>query len=217
MIYVCTVCGYVYDEAEQTTRFDELASDWVCPWCGADKTMFEIRSQQSTDDPKQVDENDPMVLPKESDGLSFMALSALCSNLARGCEKQHDTENQNRFEQLATYFKSHARAKESSLDLLIQTIESDVMTNYRVLMETAQNANDRATQRVGVWGDKVSRILLSLLKRYRDNGSGFIRKTDIWVCSVCGFVYVGDNPPTICPVCKVPDWKFERIAERRAV
>ena len=42
-----------------------------------------------------------------------------------------------------------------------------------------------------------------------------LEHTGVYVCSVCGFVYVGDNPPEICPVCKVPSWKFDK-AERRA-
>lgn len=35
--------------------------------------------------------------------------------------------------------------------------------------------------------------------------------TDIWVCTVCGFVYIGETPPELCPVCKVPPFKFEKI------
>jgi rubrerythrin len=31
---------------------------------------------------------------------------------------------------------------------------------------------------------------------------------------MCGFVYVGDKPPAICPVCKVPDWKFQKMEAR---
>jgi Fe-S-cluster-containing hydrogenase component 2 len=31
------------------------------------------------------------------------------------------------------------------------------------------------------------------------------------VCTICGFVFVGDNPPELCPVCKVPNWKFEKV------
>ena len=42
-----------------------------------------------------------------------------------------------------------------------------------------------------------------------------LQNTGVGVCSVCGFVYVGDEPPQLCPVCKVPAWKFDR-AERRA-
>lgn len=29
-----------------------------------------------------------------------------------------------------------------------------------------------------------------------------------WVCSVCGYVYEGDEPPIECPVCKAPAEKF---------
>ncbi|MFA6688893.1 MAG: hypothetical protein WCR05_05915 [Sphaerochaetaceae bacterium] len=38
--------------------------------------------------------------------------------------------------------------------------------------------------------------------------------TGVYVCTICGFVYVGDNPPALCPVCKVPNWKFEKIEGR---
>ncbi len=48
--YRCTVCGYVYDPAAGDadsgaapgTSFDDLADDWVCPVCGADKDAFEV-------------------------------------------------------------------------------------------------------------------------------------------------------------------------------
>ena len=29
-----------------------------------------------------------------------------------------------------------------------------------------------------------------------------------WVCSVCGYVYEGEQPPAQCPVCKAPASKF---------
>ena len=29
-----------------------------------------------------------------------------------------------------------------------------------------------------------------------------------WVCSVCGYVYEGEQPPAQCPVCKAPAAKF---------
>ena len=35
-----------------------------------------------------------------------------------------------------------------------------------------------------------------------------------WVCKVCGYVHVGDNPPDACPICKAPASKFfEQAAE----
>lgn len=46
--YVCSVCGYEYDEdlgdAENNiaagTRFEDLDADWVCPLCSVGKDQF---------------------------------------------------------------------------------------------------------------------------------------------------------------------------------
>ena len=46
--YECSICGYIYDEAEGDadngiaagTKFADLPADWVCPTCGADKDAF---------------------------------------------------------------------------------------------------------------------------------------------------------------------------------
>ena len=35
--WVCSLCGYVYDEE---TPFEELPEDWTCPLCGAPKSDF---------------------------------------------------------------------------------------------------------------------------------------------------------------------------------
>ena len=32
-----------------------------------------------------------------------------------------------------------------------------------------------------------------------------------WVCTVCGYIYEGDAPPTKCPVCNVGPEKFEEL------
>ena len=34
-----------------------------------------------------------------------------------------------------------------------------------------------------------------------------------WVCSVCGYVFEGENPPEACPQCKAPASKFVKQAE----
>ena len=47
--YVCSVCGYVYDEAEGApdhgiapgTRWEDVPEDFVCPLCGVGKDEFE--------------------------------------------------------------------------------------------------------------------------------------------------------------------------------
>ena len=32
-----------------------------------------------------------------------------------------------------------------------------------------------------------------------------------WVCSVCGYVHEGDQPPAECPVCHVGADKFKKV------
>ena len=47
-LYVCIVCGYIYDPSEGDpdagipagTAFEALPQDWVCPVCGASKDEF---------------------------------------------------------------------------------------------------------------------------------------------------------------------------------
>ena len=47
--YVCSVCGYIYDEAAGDpdngiapgTPFEEIPESWVCPLCGVGKENFE--------------------------------------------------------------------------------------------------------------------------------------------------------------------------------
>lgn len=36
--YVCTICGYVYNDSEKP--FEDLPDDWVCPICGAPLSAF---------------------------------------------------------------------------------------------------------------------------------------------------------------------------------
>ncbi len=48
--YMCTVCGWIYDEAkgapeegiEPGTRWEDVPDDWVCPDCGEGKSAFEM-------------------------------------------------------------------------------------------------------------------------------------------------------------------------------
>jgi len=36
----CTVCGYIYDNAKEKVKFEDLPEDWSCPVCNAPKDAF---------------------------------------------------------------------------------------------------------------------------------------------------------------------------------
>lgn len=42
-VYVCTICGYEYDEKAEGKLFADLPEDYECPLCGAGKDAFEVK------------------------------------------------------------------------------------------------------------------------------------------------------------------------------
>ena len=216
MKYVCQICGYVYDDAKEKVPFEELPDDWKCPLCGAAKSDF--KPEADGDEKKVVKVIEPLEADLEKfsqeQKLSVGQLAALCSNLARGCEKQYKPEEAGLFRQLADYFTAVVPAvNDASVEKLAKELQTDA-DNYATVRAAADANADRGAARVCVWGEKVTRMLLSLVNRYLNEGEAMLKDTNIWVCTTCGFVYIGDTPPEICPVCKVPDWKFEKIEGR---
>ena len=210
MKYICQICGYVYDDAKEKVPFEELPDDWKCPLCGAAKSDF--KPEANGDEKKVVTAIEPM--EEDLEKLSAGQLAALCSNLARGCEKQYKQEEADLFKQLADYFTAVVPAvNDASVEKLAKELQTDA-NNYAAVRATADANADRGAARVCVWGEKVTRMLSSLVNRYLNEGEAMLKDTNIWVCTTCGFVYIGDTPPQLCPVCKVPDWKFEKIEGR---
>lgn len=234
MKYVCNICGYVYEEEKEGVPFAELPDSWTCPWCGAAKSEFvpqELPKEaaaaaatmaetadaaahaaaagkaEAADTPEAAGEPaDP-----ELEKLTPAQLSALCSNLARGCEKQYKNEEAALFTRLAEYYrKITLEQPDAKAEEMMRLLQGDLTAGYPATKAAAEKDGDRGAQRVCVWGEKVTRILNSLLQRYEKEGEAFLADTEIWVCTTCGFVFVGKNPPALCPVCKVPDWKFEK-------
>ena len=192
-----------------------LPDSWVCPLCRAAKDLFRPEKTEAAPEPARPDHAaagpsahvDTDHAGEDLHKLSAGELSALCSNLARGCEKQYKNED---------FAAVTPDEPDGDLTHLLSLFENDLTTGYPAVQSAAQTAGDRGTQRVCVWGQKVTVILNSLVQRYQREGSAFLRNTQIWVCSVCGFAYVGDTPPELCPVCKVPAWKFDKIEGRRS-
>ena len=216
--YVCSVCGYIYDEAKGIpeadiapgTTWEELPKDWVCPLCGAAKSEFEKQGESGVSaEKKPVSIIDSSTDMKE---MSPLEVSALCTNLARGCEKQYMPEEAALFRELSGYFQSaSAPAKEPCFDKLIALIEKDLEEGFPIANAVASDAKDRGALRALVWSGKVTRILKSIISKYQKEGDKMLENTGVYVCTICGFVYIGNALPDVCPVCKVPNWKFEKI------
>ncbi|NLP45021.1 MAG: rubredoxin [Peptococcaceae bacterium] len=219
--YVCSVCGFVYDEANGRpeagiapgTRWEELPEDWVCPLCAAEKAEFEKQGEAVSN--REEKTKAVIGTPIDTQELSPLELSALFTNLARGCEKQYKLEEAALFNELAAYFKSVAApAEDPNYNRLLELIEKDLAEYFPNANAVAAEAKDRGALRALVWSEKVTRIVKSLLSRYQREGEAMLENADIYVCTICGFVYIGDKLPEVCPVCKVPNWKFEKVEGR---
>ena len=156
--YVCSICGYIYDEATGIpeagiapgTKWEDLPEDWVCPLCGAAKSDFEKQGEPSVSVVRK-----PIAVIESSNDMKEMSLleiSALCTNLARGCEKQYKAEEAALFSELAGFFKtSTAPVKEPNVDKLVALIEKDLAEGFPNANAVASNAMDRGALRALVW------------------------------------------------------------------
>ena len=71
--YECSICGYVYDEAQEGVAWESLPEDWACPGCGAGKNLFNLLD----DGTAPVSQNvlaTPMCHPLRSPGTPRLSL-----------------------------------------------------------------------------------------------------------------------------------------------
>ena len=208
--YRCTICGYIYDEAKEKVKFVDLPDDWKCPLCGAPKSLFEEVKEEK----EEINEEPKVQIIEEVDDdlreLSNYEISLICSNLARGCEKQYLEEEKDLFRELSKYYEDLEEDKTGNLDDVINMIDSDI-NSFSKAMEVFSKYDDRGAKRVVNWANKSTNIMKVVIDTYKEKGIDYIKNTKIWVCDICGFVYIGDNPPKVCPVCKVPSLKILEV------
>ena len=219
--YVCSICGYVYDEAKGTpdtgvaagTRWADLSEAWVCPLCGASKAEFHPLGES-----KQIVEKsatDAIGTLGSLTALAALEMSAVCSNLTRGCEKQYLEQEAGWYRELEAYFKASAGSiDEASFDALLTLAQNDLDNSIPAAQAIVKAEGDRGAQRALVWDDKVTRIHKSLLARYQRDSEAMLEGVNAYVCTACGFIFLGTEPPELCPVCKVPAWKFDKVEGR---
>ena len=207
MRYICSICGYVYDEAK-SIPFADLPENWKCPLCGAAKGDF----LQEEAAPLSTEHISAPAMETDLKPLTAAETSMLCSSLAKGCEKQYQPEQAAAFLKLAMWFGAQSKAETgSSFDMILEKVNADLNSLYPDANSVSQQNGDRGALRSLVWSEKVTRILKSLLIRYAQEGDAMLENTGVYVCTICGFVYVGNDLPDVCPVCKVPNRKFEKI------
>ncbi len=218
MMFRCSICGYIYDEAKEEVPFADLPEDWQCPLCGAPKSAFEPY-EEITVVPAVTHMGIADSTGEESDAsmlrLSVGQMAALCSNFSRGCEKQYMPGEAALFKKLADWFSAHSPKESDATVERVESLLKENIADYAEANRVSVQHGDRGALRVLSWGEKATRMLNSLMARYQREGDALLADVDIWVCSVCGFVYIGKAAPEFCPICKVPSWKFNLTEKRK--
>ena len=208
--YRCTICGYIYDDSKEKIKFEDLPDDWKCPACGAPKSLFEEIKEEK----EKIKEEEKVEIIEEVDDdlreLSNYEISLICSNLAKASEKQYLEEEKDLFKELSRHYEELESAKTGSLDDVINMVSCDI-NDYSKAMEVFSKYDDRGAKRVVNWASKSTNIMKVVIDTYKEKGIDYIKNTKIWVCDICGFIYVGDNPPKVCPVCRVPSVKILEV------
>ncbi len=231
MKYKCSICGFVYDESigypqkniAPNTPFDSLPSEWVCPLCGAEKSMFNLVVEDKNKENNA--EIEVIASAKQKDkkfesiknSVEFyddQQLAVILSNLKRGAEKQYLDKEAALFGEIQNFFENRVEVGEHSLEELTELLKND-LAYYAELHNVADKNLDRGAKRAVVWSEKVTKILEGTLKKYLSEGANAFENKNVYVCDICGFIYVGDTCPDVCPVCKVPSLKILKV-ERRA-
>ena len=206
--YRCTICGYIYDESKENVKFSDLPEDWKCPLCGAPKNLFEeiVEDNQTVEVTKETE-----VITEDNDlrELSNDEIAYICSNLAKACDKQYLEEEKGLYLELFEYFKSKD-INNGSINNLVEMFNND--TNLlNDAFNIVNNYDDSGAKRVLTWATKTNNIINSIIKNYSVKGIEYIKNNKIWVCDICGFVFIGDVPPHVCPICKVPNFKILEV------
>lgn len=210
--YRCKICGYIYDDAKEKVKFEDLPENWKCPWCGAPKSMFEeIKETENVVITDEIEEENKLEFDDDSvREINQEEMAYICSNLAKSCEKQYLDEEKELFQELANYYEKQISNKTGNLQDITLSLEKDLQ-NLDEAMKIANKYNDSGSKRVITWATKTTNILNVILNNYQNKGIEYVKNTKIWVCEICGFIYIGDEPPKVCPVCKVPNIKILEV------
>ena len=217
--FECSVCGFVFDESEglprkgipAKTKWENIPGDFFCPICNASKSEFKLLGE-AVHTPVFSGENTPVADMGE---LSAGEISAICSNLAKGCEMQRLTAEMESFKKIAEYFKTKMVAEKGmTLKDAAKMLAEDLSDRLPVAYAAAKSNSDRGALRSLVWSEKTGTMMKSLFDRYAKDGDAMLENTNIYVCEVCGYIHLGNAAPGVCPVCKVPEFKIHPVERR---
>ncbi len=101
-----------------------------------------------------------------------------------------------------------------NLELAIKGEEFEINEMYPAYIALAQAQGEKAAEATFRWAleaEKIHAELYRKAKEYVDRGEDFPIDGYIWICPVCGFTYIGKEPPERCPICGLLGKEFVKF------
>ena len=115
--------------------------------------------------------------------------------------------------------KNHARnlgyvkSTPENLETAIEGETFEVEDMYPAYLELAKYFGEKGAERsfnYALSAEKIHASMYGEAKGKAEQGED-IEGKDIYICPVCGYTYMGDDPPDKCPVCGTPKEKFVKF------
>lgn len=127
------------------------------------------------------------------------------------------------FEESADNERQHAKDEFKLLGGIGDTIanlkaaiEGEAYETQNMYPTFAREAEEEGNLEAAKLFKQIAKVEAHHEARYRallemvENKTVYTRETPIkWKCSVCGFIYEGTQPPTVCPCCKHPQQYYQ--------
>ncbi len=115
--------------------------------------------------------------------------------------------------------KNHARnlgyikSTEENLVTAIGGETFEVEDMYPAYLELAKYFGEKGAERSFQYAIEAEKIHAKMYEDAKDKAEKGedIEEKDIYICPVCGYTYVGDEPPEKCPVCGAHGDKFVKF------
>ena len=223
MKYVCKICGFIYDEATQDAKWNDLDTDWVCPVCKAPKEKFEAVAETSTSKyaGTKTEKNLMEAFAGESmarNKYTFFASAAKKAGYEQLAALYLETADQEK-EHAKMWFKEFHGIHDVDTNLE-DAAQGENLEWTDMYVRMAREAREEGFEELAQKFEGVAKVEAAHEARYKKLLESYKAdktfKGDAplgWKCRNCGYVHMADEAPEVCPVCAHPKAYFERKAE----
>ncbi len=219
-VYVCSVCGYTYDEAKENVRFSDLPADWRCPLCRAGKEKFVEKAAPNAVNKYKGTKTEKNLMEAFAGESMARNKYTYFANVAKeqGFEQiadifMHTADNEKEHAKL--WFKELGELGDTAKNLL-HAAQGEHYEWTEMYANFAEDADAEGFPELAEKFRRVAKIEKSHEERYKallhnvETETVFSKTEErLWECRNCGHLVIAKDAPEVCPTCGYARSYFE--------